>query len=95
MNIRGFLTISFTNYAIHFAGAERFPRKSPKTQMRLRQTDIMNEEMSAEERDILDRFQRGELRSVSNAEQEIEAARQAARNTFNTSSPELKCPNNS
>ena len=57
--------------------------------------EIVTAKISAEERDILDRFQRGELRSVSNAEQEIEAARQAARNTFNTSSPELKCPNNS
>ena len=63
--------------------------------MRLRQTDIMNEEMSAEERDILDRFDRGELRSATNVEQEIKAARKAARNTFNTSSPELKCPKNS
>ena len=43
----------------------------------------MNDKMSAEERDILDRFQRGELRSTTNAEQEIKAARQAARNTFN------------
>ena len=39
--------------------------------------------MSAEERDILDRFHRGELSSATNAEQEIKAARQAARNTFN------------
>ena len=43
----------------------------------------MNHKMSAEERDILDRFQRDELRSAPGAEQEIEAARQAARNTFN------------
>ena len=43
----------------------------------------MNGKMSAEERDILDRFQRGELRSATNAEQETKAARQAARNTFN------------
>ena len=42
----------------------------------------MNHKMSAEERDILDRFQRDELRSAPGAEQEIEAARQAARNTF-------------
>ena len=39
----------------------------------------MNDKMSAEERDILDRFQRNELRSAPGAEQEIEAAR----NTFN------------
>ena len=43
---------------------------------------IVNDKMSAEERDILDRFQRDELRSAPGAEQEIEAARQAARNTF-------------
>ena len=43
----------------------------------------MNDKMSAEEHDILDRFQRDELRSAPGAEQEIEAARQAARNTFN------------
>lgn len=43
----------------------------------------MNDEMSAEERDILARFERGELHSIPDAEQEIETARQAARNTFN------------
>ena len=43
----------------------------------------MNDEMSAEERDILDRFERGELRSSPDAEREIEMARQSARNTFN------------
>ena len=39
----------------------------------------MNDKMSAEEHDILDRFQRDELRSAPGAELEIEAAR----NTFN------------
>ncbi len=43
----------------------------------------MNHEMSAEEREILDRFERGELRSAPGAEREVEIARQAARNTFN------------
>ena len=45
---------------------------------------IVNKEMSAEESDIVDRFERGELvRSPSpDAEGELEAARQAARNTF-------------
>ena len=43
----------------------------------------MNDKMSTEERDILDRFQRDELRCAPGAEQEIETARQAARNTFN------------
>ena len=42
----------------------------------------MSAEMSAEERDILDRFEKGALRSATNVEQEIKAARQAAHNTF-------------
>ena len=43
----------------------------------------MKDNMSAEEREILDGFERGELRSVSGAERELQEARQAARNTFN------------
>ena len=43
----------------------------------------MSEEMSAEERDILERFERGTLQSAPEAERELETARQAARNTFN------------
>ncbi len=43
----------------------------------------MNDNLDQEERDILDRFERGELRSAPGAEREMEAARQAARNTFN------------
>ena len=43
----------------------------------------MNDEISAEERDLLARFERGELRSAPDAEREVETARQAARNTFN------------
>ncbi len=43
----------------------------------------MNDELSAEERDVLDRFERDELRTPPDAEREIEAARQAARKTFN------------
>ena len=43
----------------------------------------MNDQMSIEERDILDRFERGELRSTADAEREMEIAREAARNTFN------------
>ena len=45
----------------------------------------MSDTMDAEERDILDRFQRDELRPAANTEREAEAARQAARNTFNKS----------
>ena len=43
----------------------------------------MNDKMSAEERDILDRFERGELRSTPDVGREIEMARQSGRNTFN------------
>ncbi|MCY4435928.1 MAG: hypothetical protein OXE05_01175 [Chloroflexi bacterium] len=43
----------------------------------------MNDETNAEERDILARFERGELHSTPDAEREVETARQAARNTFN------------
>ena len=42
----------------------------------------MNAEMSAEERDILDGFLKGELRSATDVEQEIRVARQAAYNTL-------------
>ena len=43
----------------------------------------MNRRMDAEEQDILDRFERGQLRSSPHAADEITAAREAARNTFN------------
>ena len=43
----------------------------------------MNDSLNAEERDILERFERGELPSAPSAEQEIAAAHQAARSTFN------------
>ena len=43
----------------------------------------MNRRMDAEEQDILDRFERGELRPSPDAADEILAAREAARNTFN------------
>lgn len=42
----------------------------------------MIDKMNMEERDILDRFERGELRPILGSEHEIEMARQAARNTF-------------
>lgn len=38
--------------------------------------------MDTGERDILDRFEKGELRSTANVEQEIEEARKAAQNTL-------------
>ena len=43
----------------------------------------MKDKMSAEERKILDVFERGELRSAPIAERELQEARQVARNTFN------------
>ena len=43
----------------------------------------MNETMDTEERDILESFESGELRPSADAAREIEAAREAARNTFN------------
>ncbi len=43
----------------------------------------MNSKMSTEEREILEKFERGELRMASRVESEVEMARQAARNTFN------------
>ena len=43
----------------------------------------MKDEMSTEEREILDRFERSELRPAPAAERELDMARQAARNTFN------------
>ena len=44
---------------------------------------IVSGELNTEEREILEQFERGELRRASGAELEMERARQAARNTFN------------
>ncbi len=44
---------------------------------------MVNEKLSPDEREVLDRFERGELRPVADAERELEAARQAAANTLN------------
>ena len=43
----------------------------------------MNDSLNAEEREILENFEQGTLRSASEAEREIDAAHSAARNTFN------------
>ncbi len=43
----------------------------------------MKYKLDIEEKEILDAFERDELKSVPNVAQEIEEARQAARNTFN------------
>ena len=43
----------------------------------------MKEKLDAEEREILERFERGELTTAAEARQEMETARLAARNTFN------------
>ena len=43
----------------------------------------MKYKLDKEEKEILDAFERDALKSVPNVVQEIEEARQAARNTFN------------
>ena len=42
----------------------------------------MNDELNREEREILEKFHRGELRPVGGVESEMTAARQAASSTF-------------
>ena len=42
----------------------------------------MNDQLNTEEREILEKFERGELRRATGAQDEIEAARTAARSTF-------------
>ena len=41
----------------------------------------MNDGLTAEERDVLVRFEQAELKSLAGADREIEAAREAARQT--------------
>ena len=43
----------------------------------------MKHQLNAEEREILKHFERGELTPAAGAQREMEAARLAARNTFN------------
>ncbi|MDE0031372.1 MAG: antitoxin [Deltaproteobacteria bacterium] len=43
----------------------------------------MKHGLDAEEREILEHFERGEVTTAPGAEREMKAARQAARNTFN------------
>ena len=43
----------------------------------------MSGELNTEEQEILQKFERGELRRSAGADDEVETARQAARNTFN------------
>ena len=43
----------------------------------------MNDQLNSEEQDILEKFERGELRSAPGAEREMETALQAVRSTFN------------
>lgn len=43
----------------------------------------MNHNLDPEEQEILDAFERGELRSVDGLEEEIRRAQEMARNTFN------------
>ena len=72
---------------VNMRDAERDAFETIEAESRLHdmpeEATIVNDNMNAEERDILDRFERGELRSAPGVEQEIDAARRAARNTFN------------
>ena len=43
----------------------------------------MSYELTAEERDILERFEKGELRPTPDLERELQVAREMARNTLN------------
>ena len=43
----------------------------------------MADKLSTEEREILDGFERGDLRTATGEVRELDEARQAARNTFN------------
>ena len=43
----------------------------------------MKSQLNAEEREILEHFERGELTAASEAQREMETAQLAARNTFN------------
>ena len=43
----------------------------------------MSSDLNTEEREILERFERGELRRGDGTEDEMETAREAARETFN------------
>ena len=43
----------------------------------------MSDELTAEERDILERFEKGELHSVPDLERELQLAHEMARNTLN------------
>ena len=49
----------------------------------VRENLLVKEKLGSEEREILDRFEQGELRPVVDVEHELGVARQAARNTFN------------
>lgn len=47
----------------------------------------MDDSLNAEEREILEHFERGTLRSASNAEREVYATRRVARPTFSKTRP--------
>ena len=49
----------------------------------LREKTLLSQAMTDEEREILDRFERDELRSIPEAEREMELTRRMTRNTFN------------
>ena len=49
----------------------------------LKEASTVTDKLSAEERDILKGFERGEWQSVANLNGEVQAARAAARHTLN------------
>ena len=48
-----------------------------------KEATIVSEELNEEERDILERFEKGELRPAPDLERELQLAREMARNTLN------------
>ena len=48
-----------------------------------KEATIVSDELTAEERDILERFEKGELRPAPDLERELQLAREMARNTLN------------
>ena len=59
---------------------------------------IVSDQLNTEEREILEKFERGELRPASEADHEMQIAPRAARNAFNKTRrvnlrvTELDCP---
>ena len=48
-----------------------------------KEATIVSDDLTEEERDILERFEKGELRPAPDLERELQLAREMARNTLN------------